>query len=315
MIIFASYNYSPETGPMSRNVALVLSSGGARGVAHIGVIEELQDAGFTITSVAGTSMGALVGGMFAKGTLPEFKEWILTFTKMDLIKFMDLTTAHGGMIKGEKIMKALGALVGDVKIEKLQIPYACVAADLIGRKEMVFTRGSLLQAVRASCSVPTVLLPVAYEDMLLVDGGVLNPLPLDVVTRSKGDLLFAVNVNANIPYVTPVSKHVSTDEENYFSRARTMINERWSGLIEQYVEKFRNDKQPKPADIRLFDIISDSINLAQNKVAQISIEKYEPDLVIETSFKTATIFDFYKSEELIEVGRIACRKALGTIRK
>jgi NTE family protein len=300
---------------MSRNVALVLSSGGARGVAHIGVIEELQDAGYTITSVAGTSMGALVGGMLAKGTLPEFKEWLLTFTKMDVLKFMDLTTAHGGMIKGEKVMKALGSLVGDIKIEKLQIPFACVAADLIGRKEMVFTRGSLLQAVRASCSVPTVLLPVAYESMLLVDGGVLNPLPLDIVTRKEGDLLFAVNVNANIPYVTSVSKHVSADEENYFSKAKAMINDRWSGLIEQYVEKFRNDKQPKPADIRLFDIISDSINLAQNKVAQISIEKYKPELVIETSFKTATIFDFYKSEELIEVGRIACRKALGTIRK
>ena len=300
---------------MSRNVALVLSSGGARGVAHIGVIEELQDAGYTITSVAGTSMGALVGGMLAKGTLPEFKEWLLTFTKMNVIKFMDLTTAHGGMIKGEKVMKALGTLVGDIKIEKLQIPYACVAADLIGRKEMVFTQGSLLQAIRASCSVPTVLLPVAYEGMLLVDGGILNPLPLDVVTRKEGDLLFAVNVNANIPYVNQVSKNVPTDEENYFSKAKAMINDRWSELVEQYVEKFRNDKQPKTADIRLFDIISDSINLAQNKVAQISIEKYQPDLIIETSFKTAAIFDFYKSEELIEVGRIACRKALETIRK
>lgn len=300
---------------MSRNVALVLSSGGARGVAHIGVIEELQDAGFTITSVAGTSMGALVGGMLAKGTLPEFKEWLLTFTKMNVIKFMDLTTAHGGMIKGEKVMKALGALVGDIKIEKLQIPYACVAADLIGRKEMVFTQGSLLQAIRASCSVPTVLLPVAYEGMLLVDGGILNPLPLDVVTRKEGDLLFAVNVNANIPYVNQVSKNVPTDEENYFSKAKAMINDRWSELVEQYVEKFRNDKQPKTADIRLFDIISDSINLAQNKVAQISIEKYQPDLIIETSFKTAAIFDFYKSEELIEVGRIACHKALETLRK
>jgi len=190
-----------------------------------------------------------------------------------------------------------------------------VAADLIGRKEMVFTQGSLLQAIRASCSVPTVLLPVAYEGMLLVDGGILNPLPLDVVTRKEGDLLFAVNVNANIPYVNQVSKNVPTDEENYFSKAKAMINDRWSELVEQYVEKFRNDKPPKTADIRLFDIISDSINLAQNKVAQISIEKYQPDLIIETSFKTAAIFDFYKSEELIEVGRIACRKALETLRK
>jgi NTE family protein len=295
---------------MSRNVALVLSSGGARGVAHIGVIEELLDSGFNISSVAGTSMGAMVGGMLAKGTLPGFKEWIMKFTKMDVIKYMDLTTAHGGMIKGEKVMKALGALVGDITIEDLQIPFACVAADLAGRKEVIFTKGSLLQAVRASCSVPTVLLPVAYDGMLLVDGGVLNPLPLDIVSRQDGDLLFAVNVNANIPYISPISKQIATDEENYFGKMRTLINERWSGLLDQYVEKFKNGKHSKPNEIKLFDIISDSINLAQNKVAQISIDQYKPDLVIETSFKSASIFDFYKSEELIETGRMACRKAL-----
>ena len=295
---------------MSRNVALVLSSGGARGVAQIGVIEELQEAGYTITSVAGTSMGSMVGGMLAKGTLPEFKEWLLNFTKMDVIRFLDLTTVHGGMIKGEKIMKAIGEFVGDVTIEELQIPYACVAADLIGRKEMIFTQGSLLKAIRASCSIPTVFLPVSSDGMLLVDGGILNPLPLDVVHRNPGDLLIAVNVNANVPYSPPIKEPVPTEQETHFGKMRAMINDRWSGLIDQYVEKFRNGKQQKPEELKLFDIISDSINLAQNKVALSYIEKFKPDMVIETSYKIATIFDFYKSEELIEAGRIACREAL-----
>lgn len=294
---------------MSRNVALVLSSGGARGVAHIGVIEELLESGYTITSIAGTSMGSMIGGMLAKGTLPEFKSWLLKFTKMDVIKFLDLTIAHGGMIKGEKIMKVIGEFVGDINIEDLQIPYACVAADLTGRKEMIFTKGSLLQAIRASCSIPTVFLPVSLDGMLLVDGGILNPLPLDLVQRNPGDLLIAVNVNANVPYSPPI-KEVESEEENHYGKVRTLINERWSGLIEQYVDKFRNGKTQKADEVRLFDIISDSINLAQNRVALSTIEKFKPDLLIETSFKIATFFDFYKSEELIEAGRIACRKAL-----
>ena len=295
---------------MSRNVALVLSSGGARGVAHIGVIEELIKSGFTITSIAGTSMGALVGGMLAKGTLPEFTEWLLGFTKMDVLKFMDLTTSRGGLIKGEKILKVLGEFIGDINIEDLSIPYACVAADLIGHKEMVFTEGSLLNAIRASSSIPTVFLPVIYDGMMLVDGGVINPLPLDLVKRKDGDIMIAVNVNANIPYIAPVKISDHAEFETQYTKVRASLNEKWSGVIDHYVEKYMGGKQAKPTQIKLFDIISDSINLAQNKVAGIYIEKYKPDVIINMPHDMATIFDFYKSEDLIETGRVACRKAL-----
>jgi NTE family protein len=295
---------------MSQNVALVLSSGGARGVAHIGVIDELLKSGYTITSVAGSSMGAVVGGMQALGTLPAFTEWLLGFTKMDVIKFMDLTIGHGGLIKGEKIMKALEEFIRDTNIEDLPIPYACVAADLTGHKEYVFNKGSLLQAIRASSSIPTVFMPVSYDGMMLVDGGVLNPLPIDLVHRSDRDILIAVNVNANIPYNAPIKKPEQNELENYYEKMRAALNEKWSGVIDHYIEKYRNGKQPKPKPVNMFDVISDSIILAQNKVAGINIAKYKPDVLIETSVDIATTFDFYKSEELIEAGRIACRKAL-----
>ncbi|HNW54450.1 MAG TPA: patatin-like phospholipase family protein, partial [Bacteroidales bacterium] len=147
---------------MKQNIALVLSSGGARGIAHIGVIEELLDSGYNITSISGTSMGALVGAMQAKGTLPEFKEWLLSVTKMDMLKFMDLAVGHGGLIKGEKIMKVVGEYIGDMNIENLPIPFSCVAADLEGHREVVFDAGNLLLAIRASCSIPTVFLPVYH---------------------------------------------------------------------------------------------------------------------------------------------------------
>jgi len=298
---------------MSKNVALVLSSGGARGVAHIGVIDELIKSGYTITSVAGTSMGSMVGGMLAKGTLDEFTQWLLSFTKMDVIKFLDLTISSGGLIKGEKIMKVVEEFIGDVKIEDLPIPYACVASDLVSQTEQVFTRGSLLEAIRASSSIPTIFLPVNKEGMMLVDGGVLNPLPLNHVTRNKGDILIAVDVNANIPYKSPVRKQEQQIHEKQFSKLRVALNEKWSGLIDQYTEKLRNGNKPKPKNNNLFDIISESIHLSQNKLTSISIDTHKPDLVIRLSYKMATIFDFYRSGELIEAGRRACRIAIENI--
>jgi len=298
---------------MTQNVALVLSSGGARGIAHIGVIEELTKSGYTVTSVAGASMGALVGGILAKGTLPEFTEWLLAITKMDILKFMDLTIGPGGLIKGEKLMKVLEDYIGDVNIEDLPIPYSCVAADLIGHKEYVFNEGNLLQAIRASSSIPTVLLPVNLNGMMLVDGGVLNPLPLDLVKRTKNDILIAVNVNANIPYELPVQKPEHADVEKYYGKMRAALNEKWAGVIDHYIEKYKNGQTPKPKPANMFDIISESIILAQNKAAEIYIEKYKPDILIETSVDIASTFDFYKSEELIEAGRTACRKALDAV--
>lgn len=300
---------------MKRNVALVLSSGGARGIAHIGVIEELTKSGFTITSVAGASMGSIIGGLLAKGKLPEFTEWLLLFTKMDMIKFFDLTTGAGGLIKGEKIIKVLGDFIGDVNIEDLSIPFACVAADLIGHREVVFDKGSLILALRASSSIPTVFLPVSYDNMLLVDGGVLNPLPLDIVHRNDSDLLIAVNVNANIPYDPPVNKVDQTIQETHYGKMRAALNEKWAGVIHHYVEKYRNEKETKPKPINMFDVITESINLAQNKAANIYIEKYKPEVVVNISFDSASAFDFYKTEELIEAGRIACRKALDELGK
>ena len=207
-------------------------------------------------------------------------------------------------------MKALEDFIGDVTIENLQIPYSCVAADLNGHKEYVFSEGNLLQAIRASTSIPTVFLPVSFNGMMLVDGGVLNPLPLDLVRRSGNDILIAVNVNANIPYELPVQKPELADLEKYYIKMRAALNEKWAGVIDHYFEIYRNGKIPKPKPANMFDVISESIILAQNKAANMYIEKYKPDIIIEISVDVASIFDFYKSEELIEAGRIACRKAL-----
>lgn len=294
-------------------VALVLSSGGARGLAHIGVIEELTESGFDIASIAGTSMGSLVGGMYAKGTLPAFKEWLLRFTRMDVLRFLDLTTSSGGMIKGEKIMKAVGDFVGEVLIEDMPIPFSCVAADLLNHTEVVFAQGSLLNAIRASCAIPTVFMPVKDNGRVLVDGGILNPLPLNVVKRMDKDILVAVNVNAQIAYEPQLRKHNHQAEAHHYNAFRNTINQKWNGLLEHYSSRSRTeDAFSKNSNV--FDIISDSINLSQNKLSSFYIQMYKPDILIDISYKSATIFDFYKSDELIEAGKVACRKAISVYR-
>jgi len=174
-------------------VALVLSGGGARGMAHIGVIEGIQKMGYTITSIAGTSIGALIAGIYVSGKMDEFKKWVIHVSKFDVIKLMDFAISKNGFIKGEKVFNALKKFIRDVNIEELEIPYAAVAVDIKNHKEIVFRSGPLKEAIRASVSIPTVLQPVYYNEVELVDGGVLNPLPINCIHRNDGDLLIAVD--------------------------------------------------------------------------------------------------------------------------
>ncbi len=150
-----------------RKVALVLSGGGARGIAHIGAIEALEEAGFEISSVAGTSMGALVGGMFAAGRLAEFRDWICSLDRYKVLGMVDLAFSSEGLVKGNRVMKALKSLVPDVRIERLAVPFAAVSADLVTGREVVFDHGDLFGAVRASISIPSVFQPVRYNGMFL----------------------------------------------------------------------------------------------------------------------------------------------------
>lgn len=291
---------------MSKDVALVLSSGGARGIAHIGVIEELEKSGYRIASIAGTSMGSVVGGMYALGKLEEYKQWLLQVTKMDIIKFLDLTIGHGGLVKGEKIVQVMNGFIGDAMIEDLRLPYTAVAVDIKRHKEVHFRSGSLMKAIRASISIPTVFLPVNYDHSSLVDGGVLNPLPLDAVSRTPGDMLVAVNVNSPIAVKPETEVSISRAHEVGYQNARDHLNKRWSELINRGKRKV----SAKPREMGLFDLVSESINLMQHKMALHSIEKYSPEILINLPYKLATIYDFYKAEQLIEAGRQACREAL-----
>ena len=178
-----------------KDVALVLSSGGPRGWAYIGAIEELLSRGYNITSVAGTSIGSLVGGIYAAGKLKELKEWLFTLDAWKVFDLMDLSLSKNHIVKGDKVIEALKDIVPDINIEDLKIPYRAVAADLYTGEEVVFDRGPLFDAVRASISIPSLFRPVKYGFRTLVDGGIVNTMPIDKAIRHDNDILIAFDVN------------------------------------------------------------------------------------------------------------------------
>lgn len=284
---------------MKPSVSLVLSSGGARGVAHIGVIEELERQGYEITSISGTSMGALVGGIYASGNLSVFHDWMCKLDKKAVFNMVDFTLSTNGLVKGNKVIKELQKIVPDEMIENLPISYAAVATDIKNKKEVVFDKGSLFDAIRASISIPTVFKPCNQNGMLLIDGGVVNPLPINRVKRRKIDLLIAVDVNA------PISKK-DTWAEKCIKIDDTDINY-FSFLLKKgfrFLPKVSGDQQ------NYYTLISQSGSLMMQKITAMSIATYQPDVLIQIPIDAYGPFHFYKSEKIIEDGRLATQEAL-----
>ncbi len=299
---------------MKQKISLVLSGGGARGNAHIGVIEELESQGYEIASVTGTSMGSLIGGMYADGALDAFKQWMVSLDRRRVFSLVDFTVGKSGVVKGDKVFKAMKQFIPDTMIEDLPIPYAAVAADLISEREVVFRQGSLFDAIRASVSIPSVLTPVRLGDMLLIDGGVLNNIPVNHAARVDGDLLVAVNVNARVPVYVP---DISSEEDEKQKRAyRKKIDE-----FQAHLARIRPHlPQEKPTgeqyeNYGYFDVVNRTISLATNNMAQKNLKMYSPDLLINVSRDSCGTYDFFKAVELVEAGRHATRQSLKSFGK
>jgi NTE family protein len=286
---------------MKKNVTLVLSGGGARGFAHIGAIEEIESRGYNINSIAGTSMGALIGGVYATGKLKEFKEWAYNLDKQEIFKLIDFSFSNQGLIKGDKVLKTMKQFIPDANIEDLKIKYTATAFDLAQSKEIVFRDGSLYNAIRASISIPTVFTPVIDGDSVLVDGGVVNNIPINNAIRTKNDLLIAVYVNADVP-VHKNNPEKSNKHDIYIQK------------INEFRKRF--DKS-NPADQRkrfhYFNLINETIATMTNQLATTTIKNFPPDILIEISKKSCGTFDFYKAEEQVEAGRYATQEKFNSL--
>ncbi|MGJ7027453.1 patatin-like phospholipase family protein [Petrimonas sulfuriphila] len=278
---------------MKQNVALVLSSGGSRGLTHIGVINELVKQGFQITSVSGSSIGSVIGGLYAMGKLHEYTEWVSTFNKMDIWGFMDFTLTTNGLLKGERVFDKMKTFIPDMNIEDMPIPFAAVATDILHEKEVVFTKGSFYEAARASIAIPAVFTPVKYTDTILVDGGVLNPIPIEHVLRKNGDILIVVNLYGEKKVDIPKEKNTYNGYLNRLMNALlTLIS--------------TGDKSSKG----YYSLLSSTTSAMIHKIAKMSIEKHKPDIIINIPYDAANTFDFYRAKELIELGESAAKEAI-----
>lgn len=286
---------------MGKKVALVLSSGGARGVAHVGVIKELLDNGYEISAISGSSMGAVVGAVYVKGQLDAYEKWLCDLDRLGVFKLLDFTLSIQGFVRGEKVFREMRRFIDDCNIEDLEIPFSAVACDLINRREVVFNQGSLYDALRASAAVPSVLTPSIINNAEIVDGGVLNPIPIRYVKRTPNDLLVISDVNAPIPYEMPRAFD-KPDKQNFYSKKLNEFLNQWNAL-------FPKNKAPKKR-LSYFEVIAKSVDLMQDKIAEAIIKESKPDVLIQISRDAASTFEFYRAEELIEAGRIATKKTL-----
>jgi NTE family protein len=268
-------------------ISLVLSGGGARGYAHIGVIEELKSQGFEIISISGTSMGAVIGAAEACGKLDVYKEWVMSLDFLDIFKFYKPPFK----LDGDKIFHKIKEMTGEYKIEELPVKFTAVATDLTKKKEIWFQKGDLWTAVKASSAIPGVFEPVKLKGRILVDGGVLNLMPVAPVMSDMSDIIVAVNLYGDERIIDFKLPHEVKKKQN---------------LLEDVWKKIFSEKE---------DVVNQSINLMMETIFRYRKAEYTPDIEIQIPQNIAEWYDFHKAPELIEIGKIIAKEKLKMARK
>ncbi|MFO8044335.1 MAG: patatin-like phospholipase family protein [Halomonas sp.] len=312
-----------------KRVALVLGSGGARGYAHIGVIDELEARGYEIVAIAGCSMGALIGGVHAAGQLKGYRDWVCRLDHLDVLKLVDVAWNSMGAMRANKVMEKIEALIGDVLIEDLSIPVTTVATDLTRQREVWFQSGPLLEAIRASIAVPGVITPVHRGDQVLVDGGLLNPLPIIPTVAADADFVLAVNVTAHSP--RPVSlAELLPPELAAEERAREVDRDAQGTGVGGWIKEVRStasrwlnglsadgrdEDDERAAGIRrrewgTLDLVLASFDITQAALAKYKVAGYPPDVLIEVPKTVCGAYEFYRAEALIALGHHLTAEAL-----
>lgn len=295
--------------PGAQTVSLVLSSGGARGLAHIGAIQCLDDWGFDIRHVSGSSMGALVGGIYAAGKLGDYADWVSALRRSDIVQLLDFGWG-GGLFKGEKIIDALRELVGDRDIEDLPIGYTAVATDLQKKREVWINSGPLFGAIRASMAIPMVFSPVQRGTQLLVDGAVLNPLPIAPTLNNDTDLVVAVDVNGldeRALDIRPPSEpeQVENSENKDADGADKSIRDAVAGFLDEFFSGEENKKSHG-----MFDVAMESMDAMQVAISRLKLSVYSADLLIQIPRNICHFFEFERGRELIDEGYQRMQAAL-----
>ncbi|MCZ8377601.1 patatin-like phospholipase family protein [Mycobacterium sp. CPCC 205372] len=329
---------------MSKRVALVLGSGGARGYAHIGVIDELRSRGYEVVGVSGSSMGALVGGLHAAGKLDEYADWAKGLTQRAVLRLLDPAITAAGVLRAEKIIDAVREILGEVAIEDLPIPYTAVTTDLIAGKSVWLQRGPLDEAIRASIAIPGVIMPYVLDGRLLADGGILDPLPMAPISAVNADLTIAVSLSGsesggraepdgdqsgvNTEWLNRLLRSTSALLDTKSARAvldtpavRSMLSrfgtteDPEDGTVDDAADGDGSEDLDEVDDVvvpRLssFEVMNRTIDIAQAALARHTLAGYPPDLLIEVPRTVCRSLDFHRAAEVIQVGRELATRAL-----
>ncbi len=291
---------------IDKTVSLVLGSGGARGLAHIGVIHWLEDNGFKIKSISGCSMGALVGGIYAAGKLDDYEQWVSVLQKKDIFTLLDLSWGKSGLVKGDKIINTLVQLVGDIRIEDLPVSFTAVTVDISCEKEVWIETGKLFDAIRASISLPLFFTPFEHNGAMYIDGGVLNPVPIAPTFGDVTDMTIAVTLDGEARAVKKVTPHKSIPEETGFQ-----LQEKISSFITRFSQK-KKAKAPS-RDWGAYDIVSHAFEAMQSTIARQKLAAYPPDYIIEIARNACGTLEFDRAPEMIELGYERAGKALAKL--
>ena len=282
---------------MKNKVHLVLGSGGARGIAHIAIIEELEKQGYEIIEVIGCSMGAVVGGIYAAGQLPEYKKWLTSLSRRDVFELLDFTFTKQGFVKGEKLFAKHLEVTGKFNIEEFKIPFTAVATDMKHNEEVHFKSGDLYKALRASVSIPGFFVPVVDSGRVLVDGGVLNPLPINLVSKREDAIIVAVNLNGR--YNPKYDKKPEPDRIDEMKK--------WfENLLPDSIKDKRKQKpevDPEEDSFSLIELMDSTFSFTQDRLTELMIDVYKPDKLIEIPRNASGIFDFDRAKQILEAGR------------
>lgn len=287
-----------------RTVSLVLGSGGARGLAHIGIIHWLEENNFRIKSISGCSIGALIGGVYAAGKLDDFEQWVRAIRKIDIVTLLDLSWRKNGLIKGDKIIDTLIDLVGDQLIEELPIPFTAIAADVNSEKEIWIKSGKLFDAIRASISLPLFFTPFNYDGVDLIDGGVLNPVPIAPTFGDRTDMTIAVNLGGVSESKTfiddaPISPETFAPELH--------------DKISRYISNFQQSiKKHSVLDWSVFDIATQAFDAMQSTIARQKLAAYPPDSTIELARNACGTLEFDRAAEMIALGYTRAKECLAS---
>jgi NTE family protein len=292
-------------------ISLVLGSGAARGLAHIGVIHCLEDHNYEVQYISGSSMGALIGGIYAAGELDVYVDWVKELKRRNIIRLLDISFSKKSLFKGERIIEVLNEIIKDRTIEDLPIGYTAVATDILEQKEIWLTSGSLFESIRASIAVPMVFSPVQLAGRVLVDGGIINPLPIAPTLNDDSELTIAVALNG-MPEIFEAEREAereamlkkNNDEDSGKSKYQIGIERFIEGLLPKGVA----DKNQQ--DLGLFNLVTQSMDTMQASIARFKLAANRPDVVVEIPRNICSWFEFDRAEELIDFGYARAEDAL-----